>query len=256
MNTSSQTRTASRRNGFKPKKTATLLAQRIVGEIADEGLAPGTPLLSEKDMLERYEVARGTLREALRFLEIQGVISIKTGPGGGPIVAEPGSRHLASNLAMVLQLNGAPFSAVLEARTTLEPTLAARAAENITKQQLEELERSMERMRENIDDPAVFLEENETFHAIVAAASDNAVFASVMSALHWIIDGTRLGVEYETAQRKSVLKEHQRIYERIAARDAAGAEGAMASHIGDFARFLAKRYPTIVDAPIRWDQVD
>lgn len=251
-----QTRTASRRNGHKPKKTATLLAQRIVGEIADGHLAPGTPLESEKEMLERYQLARGTLREALRFLEIQGVIQIKTGPGGGPIVAEPSSRHLASNLAMVLQLEGAPFAAVLDARTTLEPTLAARAAENITEEQLAELQASMDRMGEHIEDPSIFLEENENFHAIIAQASNNAVFANVMSALHWIIDGTRLGVEYETEQRKSVLREHKRIYERVAAGDAEGSRAAMASHIEDFAKFLARRYPAVVDAPIRWDQID
>ena len=256
MTPPTETRASSRRNGHKPKKTATLLAQRIVGEIADGNLAPGTPLQSEKDMLERYQLARGTLREALRFLEIQGVISIKTGPGGGPIVAEPGSRHLASNLAMVLQLEGAPFAAVLDARTTLEPTLAARAAENITEEQLEELRASMDRMSEHIDDPGIFLDENENFHAIIAQASNNAVFSNVMAALHWIIDGTRLGVEYETRQRKSVLKQHQNIYDRIAAGDAEGSAAAMASHIGDFAKFLAKRYPAVVDAPIRWDQID
>src|SRR5262249_32700102 len=79
----------------RPKKTAMFLAQRIVAEIADRDLAAGSPLPAERDMLEDYGVARGTLREALRFLEIQGVITIKTGPGGGPLVGEPGSRHVA-----------------------------------------------------------------------------------------------------------------------------------------------------------------
>ena len=121
-------RALSRTMNHKPKKTAMLLAQRIVTEIVDRGLTPGTPLLAEKSMLDDYGVARGTLREALRFLEIQGVITIKTGPGGGPVVGEPGSRHLASIIAMMLQLESAPFRAVIEARTTLEPPMAAQAA--------------------------------------------------------------------------------------------------------------------------------
>lgn len=255
MSAPTRPRVASR-NDHKPKKTATLLAQRIVGEIADSGLAPGTPLLPEKEMLERYDVARGTLREALRFLEIQGAITMKTGPGGGPIVAEPESRHLASNIAMMLQLTAAPFSAVLEARTTLEPTLAARAAQNISDEMLAELQASVERMDEHLDDEAYFLHENEIFHTIIAEASGNQVFALMLTALNWIIDGTRLGVKYEMAQRRSVAKEHHRIYESIAARDPEAAAKAMGRHIGDFSRFLEKKYPTIVDAPIRWDQVD
>ena len=77
---------ARERNAFRPQKTAILLAQRIVGEITDQNLAPGTLLLPEREMLQRYGVARGTLREALRFLEIQGVLTIKPGPSGGPTV--------------------------------------------------------------------------------------------------------------------------------------------------------------------------
>src|ERR1700761_327644 len=94
---------ARERNAFRPQKTAILLAQRIVGEITDQNLAPGTLLLPEREMLQRYGVARGTLREALRFLEIQGVLTIKPGPSGGPTVNTPDPRSLASAIALLLQ---------------------------------------------------------------------------------------------------------------------------------------------------------
>ena len=239
-----------------PKKTAMLLAQRIVTEIADRGLAPGTPLPAEKSMLDDYGIARGTLREALRFLEIQGVVTIKTGPGGGPVVGEPGSRHLASIIAMMLQLESAPFRAVLEARTTLEPPMAAQAAMRISPEDLERLHESVHRMGERLDDLDFFLYENEGFHRIIGEASGNKVFALIISSLNWIIDGTPLGVDYPISARESVWFEHQRIYRAIADHDPDRATAAMAVHIGDFAAYLERDYPSVLEIPLRWDQVD
>lgn len=244
------------RNGFRPRKTATLLAQRIVGEIADRNLAPGAPLPPEREMLEEYGVARGTLRESLRFLEIQGVITIKTGPGGGPIVGRPESRHFASTIAMMLQLTHTSFRSVLEARVVLEPALARRAAERISEADREQLHGSLTAMREHIDDIDFFLNENERFHGIVAQAAGNQVFALVITSLNWICDGTPLGVEYPLKSREAICREHARIYQAISSRDPDRAAAAMAVHIGDFAAYLEREYPHVVDAPLRWDQVD
>jgi GntR family transcriptional repressor for pyruvate dehydrogenase complex len=240
-------------NSFRPQKTAMLLAQRIVGEITDRDLPAGTPLPPERDMLEAYGVARGTLREALRFLEIQGVITIKTGPGGGPIVAKPESRHLASVIAMRLQLTHTPFRAVLEAREVLEPAFARQAAERISDEEIAALHESVVRMREQIEDVDAFLSENETFHALVASAAGNEFFSLVIASLNWIVDATPLGVEYPRKQREAVAKEHVRIADAIAARDPDAAEAAMRAHIGDFAAYLKKKYPDVVDAALRWD---
>ena len=245
-----------RGNNHKPKKTAMLLAQRIVSEVADRKLPSGAPLLPEHEMLREYDVARGTLREALRFLEILGVITIKTGPGGGPVVAEPESRHLASIIAMMLELDGAPFRAVMEARVTLEPALARKAALRISEPELEHLGDSVRRMREQIDDPTFFLEENEVFHKIIARAAGNQVFSMFILSLNWIIDGSALGVEYPKDARGWVANAHSRIYQAIRSHDGDRAAAAMGVHLGDFAAYLERGYPHIVDAIVRWDQVD
>jgi DNA-binding FadR family transcriptional regulator len=243
-------------NNFRPQKMAMLLAQRIVGEITDRGLEPGTPLPPEREMLETYGVARGTLREALRFLEIQGVITIKTGPGGGPIVSQPESRHLASVIAMRLQMSNTSFKSVLEAREVLEPALARQAAERISDEEIAALEATNDRMAEQMDDVEAFLAENENFHTMIARASGNEFFSLVIASLNWICDATPLGVEYPRRSREVVLVDHKRIFEAIAAHDAPAAESAMASHIGAFAAYLKKKYPDVVDASLRWSQVD
>jgi GntR family transcriptional regulator, transcriptional repressor for pyruvate dehydrogenase complex len=247
-------RQAARAN-HKPKKTALLVSYRIVEQIARRELKPGAPLTPERDMLAEFGVARGTLREALRFLEMQGVITIKTGPGGGPVVAMPDSRQLASMIGLLLQFRGATYRTVLDARLVLEPVLAGKASENATAEQLEALADSLTAMSEHLDDNSFFLDENENFHELIAAASGNELFSLLIASLAWITDGTALGVQYHRKSRESVLETHTRIYEAIRARKPTRATAAMRAHVVEFATFLEKKYPFVLDTALTWEQI-
>src|SRR5579863_4724994 len=92
-------------------KTATIVARRIVRDIDRLSLEAGDKLPPERVMLEEYQVGRGTLRESLRFLELQGIISLKPGPGGGPVVERPEATSLATSL-MLLQFADAQYRVV------------------------------------------------------------------------------------------------------------------------------------------------
>lgn len=240
----------------KPRKTAILVAQRIVDEILDQGLGPGAPLLPERVMLPRYEVARGTLRESLRILETYGLITIKTGPGGGPVVADAGSRPLASVIALVLQMDRASFRAIVDARLALEPLLAREAAERREDEDLTEMRVSTDEMMENIDDANAFLDYNHVFHSAVAKAAKNPVLFNMVASLNWIQDGTALGIDYVPETRDAIVAAHRRIYKAIEARDPEMAEAAMRIHIGEFAAYAERNYAHVLDQPLRWDQVD
>lgn len=251
------TRSSRRRTSSnKPKKTAILVAQRIVDEIIDQDLGPGAPLLPERVMLPRYEVARGTLREALRILETYGLITIKTGPGGGPVVADAGSRPLASVIALVLQMDRASFRAIVDARLALEPLLAREAAERREDEDLAEMRESTDEMMENIDDANEFLDRNHVFHSAVARAAKNPVLFNMVASLNWIQDGTALGIDYVPETRDAIVAAHRRIYKAIEARDTEMAEAAMRIHIGEFAAYAERNYAHVLDQPLRWDQVD
>jgi DNA-binding FadR family transcriptional regulator len=240
----------------KPKKTAILVAQRIVDEILEQNLAPGTSLTSERDMLTRYEVSRGTLREALRVLETYRLITIKTGPGGGAIVADAGSRPMASVIALVLQMSRTSFRSIVDARLLLEPLLAREAAERRDDDDLEVLRRSIEEMKLAIDDAGAFLAENHVFHSAVAEAAKNPVLFNMVASLNWIQDGTAVGIDYPRANREAIVAAHRRIF--VAIEDGAPemAEAAMRIHIGEFANYAERNYAHVLDAPLRWDQVD
>jgi DNA-binding FadR family transcriptional regulator len=249
---------SARRGGtgsLKPQKTAVLLAQRIVRYIVDNGLVDGATLPPERQMLIDYEVGRGTLREAMRFLEIQGVVSIKPGPGGGPVVRKPDERHLAGTIALLLQFAGSPFRAIVEARAVLEPALAASAAERIDPAHLSELGETVANMRKDITHERVFLHENERFHDIIAWSAGNDLFGYLVTSLHWITDGSVLGVEYPEKRRRDVLRAHDAIYQAIAARDPAEATRAMREHIDGFSHYMDAKYPKIMERTLSWELV-
>jgi DNA-binding FadR family transcriptional regulator len=239
----------------RPRKTAVLLAQTIVDEIVDDGLVPGSMMLPEREMLAKYGVARGTLREALRFLEMQGVVEIKTGPGGGPVVSAPGSRPLASVIGLLLQLGRTPYRAIIDARLALEPMLAGRAAERRDEQDLMLLDRSIQAMRE-MDRESTFLEENIAFHSTIARAAGNPVLFHMASSLAWIEDGTAVGISYARETHRPIVAAHRRIYAAIEAKDPQMAEAAMRLHVGEFATYAEQNYPRLLEEPLRWEQLD
>jgi GntR family transcriptional regulator, transcriptional repressor for pyruvate dehydrogenase complex len=237
------------------QKMALLIAQEIVSEITTRGLSPGSMLPPERDMLATYEVGRGTLRESLRFLEMQGVISIKPGPGGGPVVNNPDSRDLAQTLSLFLQLLDTRFSSIVEARMVLEPAMAASAAVRIDPDHLDEIRTSVERMEAHTGDDAYFLEENERFHELVAWSSGNSLFGLLITSLHWITDGTALGVDYPEPRQHAVIAAHRSIYEAIASREPDKARAAMERHISEFAKYIERSYPGVWESSLRWDQL-
>jgi DNA-binding FadR family transcriptional regulator len=236
-------------------KTAEIIAQRLASEIAENALPAGTVLAPERDMSARFGVGRGSLREGLRLLEQAGIISMKPGPRGGPVVAEPDARSLARSLALMLQAARTPFRSIVEARALLEPQMAGRAATRATPEQIDQLQASVDEMAAQVGDLEAFLYHNTQFHDLIAWSSGNDVFAYLLTSIHWITDGTPLGVHYDERRRQAVHRAHVRVFEAIRDHDAETATAAMARHISEFQAYMEKYYPLLMDRPVRWEQV-
>ncbi|WP_127818100.1 FadR/GntR family transcriptional regulator [Microbacterium sp. CPCC 204701] len=237
---------------LRPQKTALLVAQQIVADIQRRGNVPGDRLPPEKAMLEQYQIGRGTLRESLRYLELQGLISLKPGPGGGPVVEKPTGIGLATVISLLLQMENAPYRNIIEARGSLEPAMSRLAASRMTDDELSSLRANLDRMLADIDDPEVFADANQEFHDIIAHSSGNALFAHMIDALTGILDGTSIGIEYPEHRRLAVHQAHTRIYETLAAHDPVAAADAMREHIGEYTQYIEAKYPEVVEAPISW----
>ena len=240
--------------GNRPPKAAMLVAQRIVRDIVRGGLRPGDLLPPERTMVEKYEIGRGTLREALRLLEFQGVIALKPGPRGGPVLLDPDASHLASTVVLLMQLRRAPFRTIVEVRATLEPTVSSLAAARISAESLTDLGGTIEDMRENLGDQHLFVDANKRFHGIIAWSSGNTLFSYIMDSLLDIMGGTTLGIDHPGPRRAAILKAHESIFEAIEARDEKDSEARMRKHLDEYVAYGQRKFPEVLDEIIQWDQ--
>jgi GntR family transcriptional regulator, transcriptional repressor for pyruvate dehydrogenase complex len=243
-----------RRAGDAKPKAARRIAETIVFEIQRRDLRPGDKLISEQKMVERYGVARGSLREALRFLELQGVLRLKSGPGGGPVVDSPTAQHLAGTLALLLQFGGAPFRSIIETRLAIEPGIAALAAKNASEDDLAALRRCLDSMNEHIADADTFQEENRGFHDLVGFASGNLVFRFLLPALHWISDAS--GIVYTEQERRRVLRALRPILAAIEGRDPDAASQSMRRFFDASLVYLDRSYPEVMAKPVSWADLE
>ena len=214
----------------------------------------GTSTRPPKAALLVAQTGRGTLREALRLLEFQGVITLKPGPRGGPVLQDPDASHLASNLVLLMQLKSAPFRNIVEVRTAMEPMISSLAAERMDDEALTDLEGTITQMREEIEDQHSFLDANKRFHDIIAWSSGNALFGYIIDSLSGIMDGTAIGIDYPSHRRQAILKAHIAIFDALKARDPERAEARMREHIGAYERYAARKFPQVLQETIPWEQ--
>jgi GntR family transcriptional regulator, transcriptional repressor for pyruvate dehydrogenase complex len=122
------------------RKAHEAVADQIRQWIVDGELAEGQQLMSEDELTEHFGVARPTLREALRVLESQGLLAIRRGRGGGPVVTHPDLERISMALGIVLQLQGTTVGDLDSARQMIEPQIAGQLALCHTEQDLKLIE--------------------------------------------------------------------------------------------------------------------
>jgi DNA-binding FadR family transcriptional regulator len=241
-------------SALRPQKSALLVAQRIVQDALRENRKPGDLLLPERTMVEKYGAGRGTVREALRLLEVQGVISLRPGPRGGPVLRTPDGTHLASTVVLLMQLRGAPFRTIVEVRSALEPMISSLAAKRMGAESLDALHDTIDQMHREMDDQRSFLDANKRFHDVIARSCGNALFGYMIESLLGIMDGTALGVDYPMHRRGAIVLAHEEIFEALKARDAAASGTLMRRHIEAYEVYAERKFPHVMDATIPWDQ--
>ncbi len=233
-----------------PERAAIRIARKLVSEIRRRRLRPGAKLVSEQKMVEELGVARATVREALRFLELQGALRIKAGPGGGPIVNVPGAEHLASVLSLHLQFADASFSSVIDARRAIYPTLAYQAAENASAQDLVTLREALVRMNAAVGDTELFTEVSRGFMSLISTASGNRVLALLVDALHRMSEGG--GTPWDEKQRRSAMRSYAKVFDAIESGQAEEARAVMEKSLAAASRYWERTAPDELKEPVAW----
>jgi GntR family transcriptional regulator, transcriptional repressor for pyruvate dehydrogenase complex len=237
----------------KPRaKGALKVAREIVRHIHEERITAGQKYLSEADALERYRVARGTLREALRYLQLQGILEIRTGPNGGHFVAHPNWENLSSTIALLLQFSDATIETLIEARIAIEPGMAALAAQRATDEDLAEMDSLLEALRENLGNYEAYYDLYLEFWDQMALTARNPLFLFLLPALRRITWTS--GIRPNEAQREAALGGLVVIRDAIASRDPSEASKAMRNLEKGYLNTMRAEYPREISRRILWHE--
>jgi DNA-binding FadR family transcriptional regulator len=219
---------------FRPLKTAEAFARDLVRDIVDQGLRTGDKLPSEAVMLEEYKLSRESLREGLRLLEVQGLITIRRGPGGGPIVGHLDPASLGRTSTLYFHLAGATYRELLEAWVVLEPILAERAARNPDRELVRATMEPYAHIPDEHDDEAIdaFVAAHIHFHRDLAALAENRVLELHLQTIGQIVTHHIIGHADPRQVREMIEADHVAIAKAISAGSPQRAAKAMEQHIG------------------------
>jgi GntR family transcriptional repressor for pyruvate dehydrogenase complex len=239
----------------RTEKVSEVIARRIVKDIVNRDMKPGDVLPPESQMVERFRVGRASLREALRILEVQGLITIKSGPGGGPIVAAPDSRTFGRMATLYFEMSGATFGELVEARLVLEPIMARRAALRNDPDVIAELQRVVSYSEELLADPAfsrVASRVASDFHGAISSASGNRILDLFSRGIKEVYHERVSGMVYEPEHHKRIREDHRSVVDAIAIGNADKAEMLMRFHMEEFVERIKARYPGMLDEVVDW----
>lgn len=194
-------------------------------------LKPGDKLPSERELAETLQVSRSSIRDAIRGLELMGLVEPRQ--GAGTIVREPASEASPNPFASALERRRELVGELLDFRKMLEPPLAARAASHATPEEISEMEEILQRQEQKQIRGEAAIAEDAEFHYNIALASGNSVVLKVLDILMDLLRDTReRSLQVEGRAQKS-LAGHRRILAAIKRRDAEAAKSAMRRHIED-----------------------
>ncbi len=203
-------------------------------------LHPGDKLPSERELAETLRVSRSSIRDAIRGLELMGLVEPRQ--GAGTIVLEVSTESLVNPFASALKRRQELVSELLDFRRMLEPPLAARAATHATPDDISEMEEILGRQEEKQRRGDAAIGEDTEFHYSVALASDNSVVLKVLDILMDLLRETReRSLQVEGRAQKS-LAGHRRILAAIKRHDAEAAKSAMRRHIEDVEEIVLNKF--------------
>jgi GntR family transcriptional regulator, transcriptional repressor for pyruvate dehydrogenase complex len=208
-------------------KTGATVAAGIRRRIATGNLAVGDHLPPEEELTEVFGIARSTLREALRILESQGLISIRRGRGGGATVTMPDLEQLAEPFAVLLQLRHTTAHDLDHARSLMEPQLAARLAHARTADDLIRLRDVVERASSAADahDGTTFGAAAAEFHQALIERGGNMTLSVIAELLHQLVVGRYVdaALNADRASMRRAVRSYSKLVDLIDRGDAAGA---------------------------------
>jgi len=208
---------------------AELVAREIEREIVDEHEA-GARLGTKEDLRKRFGVAVATVNEALRLLEMRGMIEARPGPGGGVFVSAPARRVAFSHLVLGFKSGSTTYEECLEVRDALEPLIDSHAARYHRVSDIRELKRIVKQMDAVQDEPAAFFKCNWALHRRIAELCRNNPLRSMYLALIDFLEYSVDHAEFARFDGEAMVEVHRELVEAIDEGEGRRLDAAVEAH--------------------------
>ncbi|PIT83144.1 GntR family transcriptional regulator [Limnohabitans sp. 15K] len=218
---------------LEPQRLYRQIAEQLRQLMASGEFAVGSRLPAERDLALQLGVSRPSVREALIALEVEGMIEVRTG-SGIYVQSTKSQNRQHSAPASDAPTEWGPLE-VMSARIIVESEVAALAAQNAQKKDLQAIRKALQKMKLEAARDEVPRWGDEAFHEGIAQACGNSVLLDTVQR-YWQARNSplfeRLGDYFEhPASWQAAITEHQTVLDAIEARDSAGARRAMQKHI-------------------------
>ena len=234
-------------------KRGDLMVEEIKAWIADKRLAPGDRLPKEAELQALFGVSKGTAREALKSLEVQGLVKVTTGPAGGATIGEVPLEKALEQLQNYLFFRALSIEQIYAVRRVLEPELAAGAVPHLTEEHFAAMERSIAICAPHTVDRGQALvqrQEDLHFHDVLANANPNLLLRFMCQVInHLLRHSVAMGDPSLPAGHKlgeTNVAAHRRLLAAARKGDAARVAKLMAEHIDE-----AERHVLALSAAVR-----
>lgn len=225
---------------LKIRRATDIIENRISNMIIKGTLVSGEKLPTEKELSDQFNVSIVTIREALRGLEVSGLIEKKRGKGGGIYVTELNNDSIKIALHNFLRRREFTAHQLAQVRLTIEPTIVKIAASEISSDELAVLEEIIDDCQSRLDkatgivqprDYQVIGHRNVEFHRLIAQSTHNPVFALTMDYLMDFLSYFKKSYTPELTLHIKVIDEHRAIFMSLKERRAVEAEARMLQHL-------------------------
>ncbi len=213
----------------KPDKAAQVIVQRVRDAVDRGELQIGARLPPERELIQQFGYSRAVVREALRLLESEGLIKLHSGRNGGAMIHQPSADRFVSGIKTLLGLQNTSWDEVYEMLRYLEPLTAELAATRATSADIDAMQRTIDMMRQNADNPEISRVEGNRFHILMGEATQNRMLSLMTTLTREIV----VRMEYPGAGTfvEEISAIHQKILDAIKANDATTARRRAVRHL-------------------------
>jgi len=232
----------------RTQKTSERIAFEIIRDVVLGGLVAGDKLPAEPEMAERYGTSRSSLREAIRILEVQGLIRLRPGPGGGTTLGSVDASNLARTSALYFQLSGATYAQLLDVQLILEPGCAAAAARHPDR--AEPLAPFL--TTADPTDEIAYRTETEHFHDVVYRLAANPVLSLYARAINHLLTTQVVSTMDPVVLRPAIQREHVQMAKALISGNADRAARLMRAHFDRQHEHYRTNHPSRLVEIVQW----